>query len=73
MRFKIVRWTTIRNGLKQTIFASGGLGLLQMVSEPDNERCASEDGEENEAFLIRVWKHSPKKTRFKNREVDGNT
>ena len=28
---------------KRTIFASGGLGLLQMVSEPDTERCASKD------------------------------
>ena len=33
----------IRNGLKRTIFASGGLGLLQMVLESDTKRCASED------------------------------
>ena len=26
-----------------TIFANDGLGLLQMISEPDIERCASED------------------------------
>ena len=33
----------IRNGPKQTIFTSGGLKLLQMVSELDTGRCASED------------------------------
>ena len=33
----------IRNGLKQTIFTSSGLELLQMVSEPDTRRCGSED------------------------------
>ena len=31
MRFKIVRLTTICNGPKQTIYASGGLGLLPDV------------------------------------------
>jgi len=30
---------------KQTIFASGGLGLLQMVPELDTGRCASEEVE----------------------------
>ena len=35
MRFKIVRLTTICNGAKRIMFASGGLGLLQMVSELD--------------------------------------
>ena len=35
----IVRLTVIRNGSKQTIFANGGLGLLQGVR---TERCASE-------------------------------
>ena len=38
-----MRLTAIRNGPKRTIPASGGLGLLQMVSEPDTERCDSED------------------------------
>ena len=33
----------IRNELKRTIFGNSGLGLLQMVSEPDIRRCASED------------------------------
>ena len=33
----------IRNRPKRTISVSGGLGLLQMVSEQDIGRCASED------------------------------
>ena len=33
----------ISNGPKWTMFASGGLGLLQMVLESDTERCVSED------------------------------
>ena len=33
----------IRNGLKRTISASGGLERLQKVSEPNTERCANED------------------------------
>ena len=43
MRFRNVRLMAIRNGSKWTISASGGLEILQMVSEPDTERCASED------------------------------
>ena len=43
MRFKTVRLIVMRNGSKWTIFASGGLGLLQMVSEPDIGRYASEN------------------------------
>ena len=64
----------IHNEPKRTVFASGGLGPLQMVSESLNRRCASEVtgpprgvdcedptsvGERNEAFLIRVWKPLP--------------
>ena len=37
-----MRLTTIRNGQKQTISASGGLELLQIVLEPDTGRRASE-------------------------------
>ena len=33
----------IRNGPKQEISTSGGLGLLQMVSESDIGQCTSED------------------------------
>ena len=33
----------IRNGPKRTISTSGGFGLLQMVSEPNTRRYASED------------------------------
>ena len=42
MRLKIVRLTAKLNGPKR-ISASGGLGLLQMVSELDIGRCANED------------------------------
>ena len=35
--------TAIRNGSKWMIFVSGGLGLVQMVSELDNGWCANED------------------------------
>ena len=38
-----MRLTAIRNGPKRTISVSGGLGLLEMVSEPDTEQCASEE------------------------------
>ena len=50
MRFKTVRLTTIHNGPKRTIYASGGLGLLLMVSKPNIGRCSSED-----AGLPRGW------------------
>ena len=40
-----MRLTTIRNGPKRTISTSGGFKLLQMVLEPDTERCDSEDVE----------------------------
>ena len=43
MRFKTVRLTAIPNGPKWTISPSGGLVLLQMVSEPNIVRCANED------------------------------
>ena len=43
MRFKTVRLTAIRNRPKRTISTSSELELLQMVSEPDTERCANED------------------------------
>ena len=38
-----MRLTAIRNKLKQIIFVSGGLGLLQMVLESDTEKCANKD------------------------------
>ena len=40
---KNVRLTMIRNGLKRTISINGELELLQMVLEPDTERCVNED------------------------------
>ena len=58
----------MRNGPKQTISASGEFVMLQVVSEPNTGRCASEDagpqgggwcdptlvGEGNKTFFIRV-------------------
>ena len=41
--FKIVRLTSIRNGLKQTISGSSEFRLLLMVWKADTEWCASED------------------------------
>ena len=43
----------IRNGLKRTIFASSGVGLLQMVSEPVIGRCASEDAGPSRGWIVR--------------------
>ena len=43
----------IRNELKQTIAASGGLGLLQMVSEPDTGWCSSKDARSLKGWIVR--------------------
>ena len=43
MYFKNLEGKPERESPKRTISTSGGLGLLQMVSEPDTEWCASED------------------------------
>ena len=57
--------------------------MLQLVSEPDTKRCASEDagprrgvdcdptsvGKGNEAFFIKGVETSPQNTHFKNLEV----
>ena len=45
MCFKNHAGKSKRKSPKRTIFASGGLGPLQMVLEPDIGRCASEDVE----------------------------
>ena len=45
---KTVRRTVIRNGPKQTIFASSGLRLLQLVSVPDTGWCAKDVGPRRE-------------------------
>ena len=64
----------VLNGLKHTITASGGLGLLQIVSELVIGQCVNEkvglprgvDCEiphqlrDDETFLIRVWKPLPR-------------
>ena len=41
----------IRNGPKRTISANSGLGLLQIVSEPDTRQCANEDAGLKEGVL----------------------
>ena len=43
MHFKNVEGRPKRESLMRTIFASGRVGLLQMVSELDTGRCASKD------------------------------
>ena len=43
MRFKILEGKPERENPKRTISASGGDGLLQMVSKPNTGRCASKD------------------------------
>ena len=55
MHFKTVRLTAIRNGSKRTISNSGGFGLLQMVLEPDTERCASEDAGPQGRWIVRSY------------------
>ena len=53
MRIIIVRLTVICNGLKWIISTSSGLGLMQMVSEPVTERCASVDTEPSTGWIVR--------------------
>ena len=43
----------IRNETKRTIFASGGLGLLQTVLESDTGRCAGEDVGPLRGWIVR--------------------
>ena len=43
----------IRNRPKQTISTSGGFELLQIVSEPVTERCASEDAGPQGGWIVR--------------------
>ena len=43
MRFKNLEGKPERESPKRTIFVSGGFGPLQMVSELDTERYASEE------------------------------
>ena len=42
-RFRTLKVKPERKRPKRTIFVNGGLGLLQMVSEPNTRRCASEN------------------------------
>ena len=45
MCFKNLEGKSERKSPKKTIFVSGGLGLLQMVSESDIRRCVNEETE----------------------------
>ena len=49
-RFKNLEGKPERESPKKTIFTNGGLGLLQMISEPDTRRYASEDTEPEERW-----------------------
>ena len=42
-----------RESSKRTISASGGLGVLQMVSERGTEQCASEDVGPPRGWIVR--------------------
>ena len=44
----------IHNGPKQTISTSGGLELLQMVSEPDTGRCVSKNVMPPRGWIVRL-------------------
>ena len=45
----------IRNGQKRTISDNGGLGLrlLQMISEPNIERCAIKNAGSTKGWIVR--------------------
>ena len=48
-----MRLTVICNRPKKTTSASSGLELLQMVLEPDVERCANEDARPLRRLIVR--------------------
>ena len=51
--FKNLEGKSVRESLKRTISASDRLGLLQMISEPDTGRCASEDTRSPKGWIVR--------------------
>ena len=53
MHFKNLEGKLGRESPKRTISASGGLGLLQMVSEPDTGWYASEDAGPPKEWIVR--------------------
>ena len=53
MCFKNLEGKPERESPKKIISASGGLVLLQMVSEPDTGRCASEDARPPKGWIVR--------------------
>ena len=48
-----MRLTAICNRPKQIIFASGGLGLLQMISVSDTGQYVSDDGRPPRGWIVR--------------------
>ena len=60
MLFKNLERKLERESLKRTIFASGGLGPLQLVSEPGSGQCANEDEGEWTPGGVPVRTLSPK-------------
>ena len=59
MRFKNLEGKSERESTKRTIFASGGLGWLQMVLELDTGRCASEEAKPRRRW---TWGGVPTRT-----------
>ena len=53
MRFKNLEGKLERESSKSIISASGELGLLQMVSEPNTGQCASEDAGHPRGWIVR--------------------
>ena len=51
--FKSIEGNPRRESSKRTIFASGGLGLLQMVLEPDTSLCANKDVGPPRGWIVR--------------------
>ena len=51
--FKILRGSPEGKAKKMTIFASGRLGRLQMISELDTKQCASEDTGPSRGWIVR--------------------
>ena len=56
-----------RESLKRTISANSGLGLLQMISEPDTKRWASKDAGPEGGWIVRShidwrWERVPART-----------
>ena len=63
MRFKNLEGKLEKESPKRKIFACGGLGLLQMVSEPNIGRCASEDARSSRGVDCEIPHRLEKRTK----------